>query len=159
VRTEHLRSINTAANGLSDQRTLINRLHNWALVVSLLSAALFGVLLWGLWRSACQRRQANEGKHRSEQNAIVRLLDEITPLAQGDLRVRATVGEASTGAVADAFNYAIDELRRLVYAVTESSDLVTSSVNETRDSAYHLARASSVQADERYHGAAFSACG
>jgi len=145
---EQLQAINTAANGLSEQRALITRLHNRALIIASLSTLLFCVLLWGLWRAASRRKQANEGKHRSEQTAIVRLLDEITPLAQGDLRVRATVGEASTGAVADAFNYAIDELRRLVYAVTESSDHVTSSVNETRDSAYHLARASSVQARE-----------
>jgi len=126
----------------------ITRLHNRSLIIAALSAFLFGLLLWGLWRGARQRHKALEGKHRSEQDAIVQLLDEITPLAQGDLRVRATVGEASTGAVADAFNFAVDELRRLVRAVTESADLVNSSVNETRDSAYHLARASSVQARE-----------
>jgi len=146
--TEQLQTIDTAVNGLREQRALITRLHNRALIIATLTTVLFCLLLWGLWRSSRQRRQAIEGKRRSDQDAIVRLLDEITPLAQGDLRVRATVGEASTGAVADAFNFAIDELRRLVYAVTESSDLVTSSVSETRDSAYHLARASSVQARE-----------
>ncbi len=148
IQNEQLQAINKTVAGLSDQRALISRLHNRALIIAAVSTVLFCFLLWGLWRSARRRHQAVEGKQRSEQDAIVRLLDEITPLAQGDLRVRATVGEASTGAVADAFNYAIDELRRLVRAVTESADVVTSSVNETRDSAYHLARASSVQARE-----------
>ncbi len=145
---EHIQTIDAAVIALRKDRDLITRLHNRALIIASLSAALFCLLLWGLWRSAYQRRKAIEGKYRSEQDSIVRLLDEITPLAQGDLRVRATVSEASTGAVADAFNCAIDELRRLVYAITESADLVTSSVNETRDSAFHLARASSVQARE-----------
>jgi len=143
-----LQAINNSINELQEQRGLITRSHNRALVVASLSVALFGLLLWGLWSSARQRHQALEGKHRSEQDAMVRLLDEITPLAQGDLRVKATVGEASTGAVADSFNFAVDELRRLVCAITESADIVNLSVNETRDSAYHLARASSVQARE-----------
>ena len=148
TQTEQMLAIDTAVSTLSEERDLMIRLHQQALIIALLSAALFCLLLWGLWRNASQRHQAIEGKYRSEQDSIVRLLDEITPLAQGDLRVRATVGEASTGAVAGAFNCAIDELRRLVFAVTESADLVNSSVNETRDSAFHLSRASSVQARE-----------
>lgn len=143
-----LQTIDGAISRLRQQRANITRLHNRALVLAALCTGLFALLLWGMWRSAKNRQQSNAGRNRTEQSAILRLLDEISPLAQGDLRVKATVSEASTGAVADAFNFAVDELRRLVRAVTQSADLVKTSVHETRESAHHLARASSVQARE-----------
>lgn len=146
--SQPLQLIDDTLSDLQAQRAVINKLHNRALVVAALSLLLFCLLLWGLWRTAQRRKQTIDGRQRREQSAIVRLLDEITPLAEGDLRIRATVSEASTGAVADAFNFAVDELRRLVRAVTESASLVNSSVNDTRDTAYHMARASSVQARE-----------
>lgn len=133
---------------LEDLRSAINRMQNFALIAAALGTALFAMLLWGLWQNAVNRRTTTLGKVRNEQDAILRLLDEITPLAQGDLRINATVSEASTGAIADAVNYAVSELRRLVHAVTDSADLVKVSVAETRDSAQHLAKASSVQARE-----------
>jgi len=58
---------------------------------------------------------------RANQNAILQLLDEMEPLAEGDLRVEATVSEAMTGALADAFNYAVTELRWLVGAIKGSA--------------------------------------
>ena len=146
--TQHLQTISGGMTRLREQRAQITRLHNRAFVLSALASALFVMLLWGLWRNAQRTQQNVAGRNRHEQSAILRLLDEITPLANGDLRVKATVSEASTGAIADAFNYAVEELRRLVKAVTHSADLVRSSVHETRESAHHLARASSVQARE-----------
>jgi len=133
---------------LREQRAEITRIQNRALVLAALSTALFALLLWGMWRSFNRQKNASAGNARNEQSAILRLLDEITPLAQGDLRVTATVSEASTGAVADAFNFAVYELRRLVRAVTASADLVKTSVAETRESSDQLAKASSVQARE-----------
>ena len=133
---------------LREQRTAITTLQNRALIVAALCSGLFALLLWGLWHGAQHRQRKSAGRVRHEQSAILRLLDEISPLAQGDLRVKATVSEASTGAVADAFNFAVEELRRLVTAVTASADLVNSSVHETRESAFQLAKASSVQARE-----------
>jgi len=145
---QQLSAVNAGLITLRNQRADITRLNNRALVLAALSTALFGMLLWGLWRNARNRHIVNSGKNRNEQTAILQLLDEITPLAEGDLRVRATVSEASTGAVADAFNYAVEELRRLVRAVTDSADMVRGSVNDTRESAQQLVRASSVQARE-----------
>ncbi len=85
---------------------------------------------------------------RANQNAILQLLDEMEPLADGDLRVQATVSEAMTGALADAFNYAVTELRWLVGAIKGSAAQVNESVGKTRESANSLAQASSVQARE-----------
>ena len=148
AQAERSQQISALLTRSREQRASITKLHNSALVLAALSTALFGLLLWGLWRSAQRRQNAVLGRNRNEQSAILRLLDEITPLAQGDLRVKATVSEASTGAIADAFNFAVDELRRLVRAVTESADMVKTSVHETRESAHLLAKASSVQARE-----------
>ncbi len=145
---QHLKAINSGLVELREQRAAITRLHNRALILSALASLLFGLLLWGMWRTARNKATSHAGRNQHEQTAILRLLDEITPLASGDLRVKATVSEASTGAIADAFNFAVEELRRLVRAVTESAELVRSSVHDTRESAYHLARASSVQARE-----------
>ncbi len=85
---------------------------------------------------------------RANQNAILQLLDEMEPLADGDLRVQATVSEAITGALADAFNFAVTELRWLVGAVKGSAAQVNESVANTRESANSLAQASAVQARE-----------
>ena len=119
-----------------------------ALFVTMLLIATGGLLLVARWRAIQTGRALGVIKMQQEQDAILLLLDQITPLAQGDLRVRATVSEASTGAVADAVNYAVEELCRLVLAVKKSADIVKASVVQTRQSADELAKASSVQARE-----------
>jgi twitching motility protein PilJ len=49
--------------------------------------------------------------NRQNQEAILRLMNELGDLADGDLTVRATVSEDITGAIADSVNYTIEELR------------------------------------------------
>ena len=56
-------------------------------------------------------RQIQEENERN-QIAILRLLDELGDLAEGDLTVNATVSEDFTGAIADSVNFAIDQLRQ-----------------------------------------------
>src|ERR1041384_1923272 len=53
-----------------------------------------------LWKQADKQR----AQHERNQEAILRLLDEISNLADGDLTVHATVTEDFTGAIADSFN-------------------------------------------------------
>ena len=115
-------------------------------------ALLVGVLsLWLLLdsrRRRERRERADDGRTRREQAAILKLLDEIAPLASGDLRVRATVSEAMTGALADAFNHAVAELRWLVGTVDQSAARVEQSVQASRESARHLVNSCTVQARE-----------
>src|SRR4051794_29893502 len=68
------------------------------------------------WLTADLRSAAEKNRIQNERNqeAILRLLDEISNLAQGDLTVSATVTEDITGAIADSINYAIEALRELV---------------------------------------------
>jgi twitching motility protein PilJ len=93
------------------------------------------------------RREADE-QNRRNQEAILRLLDEISDLAEGDLSVRATVTEDFTGAIADSINYAIGEMRNLVDSIDKTTLEVTSAAQETQATAMHLAEASEHQAEQ-----------
>jgi len=96
------------------------------------------------------RRNQEDTQRQSDQNqvAILRLLDEIADLADSDLAASATVTEDFTGAIADAINYAIDQMRSLVSAINETAVQVSSAAQETQATAMHLAEASEHQAQE-----------
>ena len=92
-------------------------------------------------------RVQSEQNDRNQQ-AILRLLDEMGSLADGDLTVEATVTEDITGTIADSFNYAIEELRKLVATVNETSIMVDSAAKQTENTATHMAKAAENQARE-----------
>jgi twitching motility protein PilJ len=97
--------------------------------------------------SSERTKQAEDTQMRS-QEAILRLLDEIQGLSEGDLTSYAVVTEDMTGAIADAFNSSIDELRQLVTTINETSVQVSSAAQETQATAMHLAEASDHQAQQ-----------
>ena len=101
-------------------------------------------------RMAAFERQARDQGQRNERNqqAILRLLDEMGSLADGDLTVEATVTEDITGTIADSFNYAIEELRKLVTTVNETAIMVDSAAKQTENAAIHMSRAADNQARE-----------
>ena len=94
------------------------------LILALVTGALILILLIVVAhkRAGDFRRAANLQAEQNEQNqqAILRLLDELSSLADGDLTVQATVTEDITGAIADSINYAIEALRNLVTTVNDS---------------------------------------
>ncbi len=93
-----------------------------------------------------QRKQETEEQNRRNQDAILRLLDELGNLAEGDLTVQASVTEDITGAIADSVNYAIEALRDLVSTINNTSGLVAAAVQETSAIADRLAKSSEIQA-------------
>jgi twitching motility protein PilJ len=101
-------------------------------------------------KSAVFERAAKEQAEQNERNqqAILRLLDEMGSLADGDLTVEATVTEDITGTIADSFNFAIEELRKLVATVNETALMVDTATKQTENTAAHLARAADNQAKE-----------
>ena len=117
-------------------------------VVSVLAFAV--LLLIGKTYLDDTRRRAEESErqNRTNQEAIGRLLDEISNLANGDLTVRAQVTEHMTGAIADSINYTIDELRRLVAGITNASLQVTSATQEAESVTGKLLQAAGKQAAE-----------
>jgi twitching motility protein PilJ len=116
--------------------------------------ALFS-LIGFVWSSVRNRAREQEVRYQAQvefnsrnQQAIMRLLDEISSLGEGDLTVKASVTEDMTGAIADAINYAVDELRNLVTTITDTSVQVAASSQETQATALQLAEASNHQADQ-----------
>jgi len=95
-----------------------------------------------------QRVSSLQEEYDRNQNAILRLLDEIADLADGDLRSYATVSEDFTGAIADSINFAIDQLRDLVSRITETSQEVAQYTANTQGITNQLAEASEHQAQE-----------
>lgn len=121
----------------------------WVSIVSgvIVLLALAG-LLFSLNRAQRVRYQSTKELNDRNQEAIMRLLDEMGSLAEGDLTVKATVTEDMTGAIADSINFAVEQLRSLVQTITDTSVQVASSAQETQATAMHLAEAAEHQAQE-----------
>ncbi|GAB2501708.1 methyl-accepting chemotaxis protein [Lysobacter humi (ex Lee et al. 2017)] len=121
-------------------------------LVSIISgaAALLAIvgLLYSLNKQQQRRYQTTKELNDRNQEAIMRLLDEMGSLAEGDLTVKATVTEDMTGAIADSINFAVEQLRSLVQTITDTSVQVAASAQETQATAMQLAEAAEHQAQE-----------
>jgi twitching motility protein PilJ len=120
-----------------------------------LVATLVLVVLWVKLRrvralAESQNQAVDTQRRESERNqqAILRLLDELSSLADGDLTVQATVTEDITGAIADSINYAVDALRGLVTTINSSAISLDGAARQTQALAQHLAKASGAQSKQ-----------
>ena len=113
-------------------------------------AAVLLIIIGGilLLKEARKREENALENNRRNQRAILRLLDEMANLADGDLTVHATVTEEITGAIADSVNFTIDALRTLVTTINNTASEVTRSTEKTQQTANQLAQASNQQARE-----------
>jgi twitching motility protein PilJ len=93
-----------------------------AVVFGLLMAALLLLIFKEYLEDSRQQAQRAEATNRQNQEAILRLMNELSDLADGDLTIRATVSEDITGAIADSVNYTTEELRKLVTGITKASE-------------------------------------
>ena len=91
-----------------------------------------------------------EAKATNDQNqaAILRLMNELQEVADGDLTVHATVSEDITGAIADSVNYTVEELRGLVERVTTTAEQVTSASGNAQNISTELLAATEQQSRE-----------
>jgi len=117
-------------------------------VLSLLALAVLGLIGMVYIADSGRRAEGSERQNRTNQQAILRLLDEIGNLADGDLTSRAQVTEEITGAIADSINYTIDELRRLVTGINTAAQQVTTATAEAQTTAAQLLQAAQRQAVE-----------
>ncbi len=101
-----------------------------------------------------QRRQAQaqelEAKRVNDANqaAILRLMNELAAVADGDLTQQATVTEDITGAIADSVNYTVEELRNLVSQVQGTAIRVTETTQQVDQTSTELLAASTEQLHE-----------
>ncbi len=153
-----LESTTTVAKRVGEDAS--NTFYYFLAIVSFIFTAAGSALLYGerarqarLRESAGreqERLRAEQGEMENQRNqsAILRLLDELGDLADGDLTVQATVTEDFTGAIADSINYSIDQLRALVSTINQTAVQVSAAAQETQATAMHLAEASEHQAQE-----------
>jgi len=95
-----------------------------------------------------RQRAETERTNRSNQDAILRLMNEMGNLAEGDLTVKATVTEEITGAIADSVNFTIDELRGLVGRINAAAAQVTTATESAQQTTVQLLVAAEKQSVE-----------
>ena len=121
----------------------------WPRGLVFLLAALVGALR--MHRTVQRQRESADVQRKENdrnQQAILRLLDELSSLADGDLTVQATVTEDITGAIADSINYAVDALRGLVTTINDSAIQLDGAARQTQALSQHLAKASGAQSKQ-----------
>jgi twitching motility protein PilJ len=118
----------------------------WAAIVFAVLALVCLVLLGKVYLDDASVRAAeSEQENKRNQEAILRLLNEMGNLADGDLTVQASVTEDVTGAIADSINFTIEELRTLVRGINSATDQVTKATQETQAISNRLYEASQRQ--------------
>jgi twitching motility protein PilJ len=121
-----------------------------------LAAALSG-LLFLLSLMLLARSYMEDSRHRTDdamrvnrqnQDGILRLMNELNDLAEGDLTVRATVSEDITGAIADSVNYTTEEFRKLVARIKAAAEQMERATKDAEDISKGLLEATQKQAQE-----------
>ncbi len=101
------------------------------------------------------RALKTETENRRNEEAILRLLDDMSDLAEGNLTKHAQVTEDMTGAIADAVNYAIDELRSLVTQINTAATQLTQSSTQGKAVSGHLLQVAEKQSHQIEEATAF----
>jgi twitching motility protein PilJ len=96
----------------------------------------------------------SDEENKRNQEAILRLLNEMGNLADGDLTVQASVTEDVTGAIADSINFTIEELRTLVRGINSATDQVTKATQDAQAISNRLFEASQRQNKEIHQASA-----
>ncbi len=120
----------------------------WTVAAGVLAILALAGAAWAYNSSQRRQMQATADLNQRNQEAILRLLDEMGSLAEGDLTVKATVTEDITGAIADSINFAVEALRSLVTTINETAVQVAAAAQETQATAMHLAEAAEHQAQQ-----------
>jgi twitching motility protein PilJ len=149
------RALGTAERAEAEPAAPSNKVPSWisgVLLIAALALLAIGVIAAIRVRKTLEtQRQTVETQRREtdrNQQAILRLLDELSSLADGDLTVQATVTEDITGAIADSINYAVDALRGLVTTINQSAIQLDSATRQTQALSQHLAKASGAQSKQ-----------
>ncbi|WP_305881944.1 methyl-accepting chemotaxis protein [Gilvimarinus sp. DA14] len=145
VLLQSLSDITDKVSVQGEARPLNNNVLLALAAAAIICLGVIGALIYmGTRRRLAVTAETNE----QNQTAILRLLDELADLADGDLTTTATVTEDFTGAIADSINYTIDQLRILVARINDTAVNVSAAAQETQQTALHLAEASEHQAQE-----------
>lgn len=127
-----------------------------ALIPAALGLGIIAGLLW--WKYVRSRLQEQEAiasqiatleiRARRDQDAILRLMDELAEFSNGDLTIEAQVTEDFTGAIADSVNYAIESMRDLVGTINRTSTQVSSASRQTKTLAEQMRSSTATQTQQ-----------
>ncbi|HEY7418380.1 MAG TPA: HAMP domain-containing methyl-accepting chemotaxis protein, partial [Ktedonobacteraceae bacterium] len=91
---------------------------------------------------------SNSSDAAALQAQIEKLLQEVSAVGDGDLRVQAEVTPDTLGVLADSFNYMIEELAKVVGRVQSTAVQVTNATRRILDRSAELAQASEAQVQQ-----------
>ncbi len=145
-------NLNTSVAEAANQGGSLKLMGNLAQVLPLILAALG---IFSLWRfsqaraSQISMRDAGlEETLADQQESILKLLDEMSALADGDLTVEAEVTDQITGAIADSVNFAVIEMRELVSQINRASIEVANESELAVSNAQQVSQSNASQAEE-----------
>lgn len=117
--------LSVAAQQASNQGSSLRLMQNLATILPLLFGLLAAFFFWRYMRNqgggVTQGDADLEETLADQQESILKLLDEMSALADGDLTVEAEVTDQITGAIADSVNFAVMEMRELVLQINRAS--------------------------------------
>jgi twitching motility protein PilJ len=137
------RELVEAYSALGEARAGLN------IAILVLGLAAFGFMFMlgaKLVMDARRRERASAEQSRTTQDSILKLLDEMGDLADGDLTIQPEVTEQITGAIADSINYAVREMRNLVTRIKNAAQQVAVASEHSRQTATELTEAALRQA-------------
>ena len=146
--TDLLDALSRVNSGLSNSRGFDVASPLVGLITAIGAFVIIFLISLLIYREANQNVSETEVQNEQNQAAILQLLDELADLADGDLRVQATVTESFTGAIADSINFSIDQLRSLVSQINQASSAVSTAADQTQKSVNQLSEAAKRQAEE-----------
>lgn len=160
---ENLRTSILSLQGAYAREDHARRFNLWVMIVcailAIVGAVLAGLAVLNNTRAQAveaerrrdeAQRQEEEAKRQNDANqaAILRLMNELQEVADGDLTTQATVSEDITGAIADSVNYTVEELRTLVGRINSTAEMVTTASSQAQETSTRLLAASEAQSRE-----------
>ncbi len=105
---------------------------------------LMALMRMVMGRAQTEARVSTEANLRT-QEAVLKLLDEMSDLADGDLTIQTEVTDQVTGAIADSVNFAVEEMRSLVLRIKQAASSVSAETQGSRQTADNLESAAGQQ--------------
>ena len=146
------RELTEIASRAQNQSKLVGFLSSISNFIPVLLSLFGAYCLWRFSKSKSGDVVANETLLEvtlaEQQESILKLLDEMSALADGDLTVESEVTDQITGAIADSVNYAVIEMRDLVSQINRASIEVAKESASAVDSAQSVSQSNAQQAED-----------
>ena len=140
-------SMNKMINYLQEMSSVADQISEGNLQVEISPRSAddrFGLAFQNMLEHTLRLVQTQDERNRL-QRSIMKLLEEVADVGDGDLTTEAEVTADATGAIADAFNYMITELRSIIGRVKQTSARVDSSATKVQTSTEMMVRRSEQQ--------------